>query len=166
MPQIRSQWIDGLKVPSVVALDPGGTTGVAILSARGVLVAEHLTGEHHKDLWNLLQDIDPDVVVCESFEFRNKSRDNLELISKEYIGVVKLWYRMHPNAVLSMQTAAMGKGFITDKGPNANEALKKLGWYFPSMKHANDAVRHLVYYLAAKNNYPTLKQTILREGFK
>ena len=60
----------------------------------------------------------------------------------------------------------MGKGFITDKGPNANEPLKKLGWYFPSMKHANDAVRHLVYYLATKNNYPTLKQEILKQGFK
>lgn len=135
---------------TVVALDPGGTTGYAVWhGGQSFYHGQMGPDEHHHDLWNYLAKLktaggDEDLtIVCESFEFRqNRQRDNIELISKEYIGVVKLFRESYHTPVV-FQTAALGKGFITD------EKLKAMGIWKVTMgeRHARDAYRHLYFYL-------------------
>ena|ERR1700712_319671 len=143
----------------MIALDPGGTTGWSTYTAGQMIgptgelefydeewaCGQLGPGPHHEELWDLLhfQRVESYFVVCESFEFRGgaaKVRDNLNLDSKEYIGVAKL-YSQTEGVPLRFQTAAMGKGFITDS------KIKKAMLWYPNQKHAMDATRHLLYAL-------------------
>lgn len=141
----------------VIAFDPGGTTGWASYSALqmpdGSFFNERFDcgqlgpKEHHKELYDLLlmQRVSEYHVVSESFEFRNRARDGLVLISKEYIGVMKL-FAAESEVPLVMQTAAMGKGFISD-----SKIMRAQLWH-PGWRHAMDATRHLLYYLVTRQN--------------
>lgn len=157
----------------LMAFDPGGTTGVAILNLTGLesgiptpSLAQLGPHQHHLELWDALNEYRPTHVIFESFEFRNRTRDNLELISRDYIGVITLWSELNP-ARLYKQSAAQAKGFIKDSGPNANLPIKRLGWYAPGKKHAMDAVRHLTYFLInGPHHDQELRQRILESAFK
>lgn len=155
----------------VISFDPGGTTGVASAQYYGPepltrldqikFGAWHLTGDHYEDLWVLLSkwyvvsaasDV-PLEIVYESFEFRQhigkdkEEKHKVELMSKEYIGIIKLFGQMYPETSLFTHTASAAKQFIPDKGPQANVRLKALGLYQPGMVHAMDAQRHLLRHL-------------------
>lgn len=157
----------------ILALDPGGTTGMSVCNYvdDGVddFVGEWRFGQigpqpHHEALWTLMADLCiPGIelrIVCESFEYRNNSRAGLVLDSVEYIGIVKLFVARY-GVPLTMQTASMGKGFTKDQN------IKKLGLWQSGKKHANDATRHLLYYLATNEETPTdLQQEILKRGWK
>lgn len=135
----------------VIALDPGGTTGWATYTEYTDREPEWACAhigpeEHHVDLYEFLeiQHCRNTTVVCESFEFRqNRQRDNINLMSREYIGIVKLFGKQR-NVPVVFQTAGLAKGFVTD------EKLKKMGLWAPGHKHAMDARRHLVYYMVNK----------------
>lgn len=147
----------------VLALDPGGTTGWASYDAEIMpsldgstqeIIDHRLTvgqigpDDHHSDLYALLEraHIHDFTVVCESFEFRqNRQRDNINLMSREYIGVVKL-FQAERSVPVVFQTAGLAKGFVSD------QKLKVMKWYTPGMQHARDATRHLVYYLVNKQH--------------
>lgn len=120
----------------VVSLDPGLTTGysLGIIEDSSFLVSYDQEKFSHRNLWDLLKEVDPNVVICESFEFRNKARDGLVLFSCELIGVVKLYNPPH----LKMQTAAFGKAHYNDT------KLKKMDLYVPGKDHGRDALRHLL----------------------
>jgi hypothetical protein len=154
----------------IIALDPGGTTGWATYTAERMDNDEgdseyydekwfqgQLEGpEHHRRLYDLLewQRVQEYHVVCESFEFRNldrRDRDNIVLVSREYIGVTKL-YCMNEQVPLTMQTASLAKGFLPDKGPHANKKIKAADLWKPGWPHAMDATRHLLYYLVQREN--------------
>lgn len=143
----------------VVALDPGGTTGWAAFSIKeeervkhlkqpqlflpGFYCGQFLADNHHADLYNWLEfeSVSDFTIVCESFEFRqNRQRDNINLISKEYIGVTKHFGQEY-NVPVVFQTAAAAKSFVTDT------KLKQMNLYAPGYPHAMDAMRHLVFYL-------------------
>lgn len=140
----------------ILALDPGGTTGWAMWQEGGwdeqreEVVPELYTegqigpSQHHYLLWQYLKSVRAGfnlTVVCESFEFRQQAqRNNLNLMSKEYIGIVKLFGEIERINVV-FQTAAMAKPFITDA------KLKVMGRWVPGKKHSNDAYRHLLYYM-------------------
>jgi hypothetical protein len=123
---------------------------------------------HHLDLYNFLGHMHTQVysVVCESFEFRkgDEHRAGVSLISREYIGVARLFAQERLGQVgqtLVMQTAGAAKGFIPDKprgGLEANAKLKVLGLYVPGKQHANDAMRHLIYYLVNRRGMVNLIQ--------
>lgn len=157
----------------VVGLDPGGTTGVFQYDAeimppldgkgRGELVDQEWNWfeigphEHHAELYSFLETshIHNYHLVYETFEFRNndrRHRDNINLMSREYIGVAKLFVAergLKPNQV-HRYSAGMSKGFIPDKAANglaANEKLKAMGFYQPGKKHASDAARVVAYFL-------------------
>lgn len=156
----------------IIAFDPGGTTGVAVLDTTDLEAGPNVfhigPREHHLELWEVLTEFNKltPYVVYETFEFRNRTRDNLELISREYIGVIKLWSNLYASRLYG-QSASQGKGFIPDTGPQANNALKKLGWYEPGKKHGMDALRHLVYFLCNGPHYEgDVRQAILEKGFK
>lgn len=140
----------------VIGLDPGGTTGWSTYSAMLMPGPEYLDqtweaghlgpDDHHLDLYEFLglQQVETTIVVCESFEFRQyKQRDNINLMSREYIGVAKLFAQERLPHPVVFQTAGAAKGFVTD------EKLKAMGLWVPGWKHAMDARRHTVHYLVS-----------------
>ncbi|HVI80647.1 MAG TPA: hypothetical protein VM715_21360 [Candidatus Acidoferrum sp.] len=149
----------------VIALDPGGITGWATYTAERIEDTEgkaeyydeewyqgQLEGDdHHERLYRLLElsRVEDYRIVCESFEFRNmdrRHRDNINLMSREYIGVAKLYHQTE-NVSLFMQGAGLAKGFIPDTGSQANKKLRDAGLWKSGWPHAMDATRHLLYYL-------------------
>lgn len=146
----------------ILAFDPGGTTGVA----RCVLPPTpqydplslwhfdawqigHPDDSHHVELDRMLYDRLPSLIVCEEFAYRPYAGDDdeaqprrahLNLVSKEYIGVIK-HYSYYTGTPLVMQAPSTGLQFVKDK------RLKSLGLHIPGRNHANDATRHLLYYL-------------------
>jgi hypothetical protein len=161
----------------ILALDPGGTTGWATYTAERIAGPDYEPGaadvafeyynekfdcgqigpeEHHVQLGALLENqaVQDFVVVCESFEFRNldrRDRNNINLMSREYIGVAK--YICNDRDIpLKLQTAGLAKGFIPDSGPMANKKIKDAGLWYPNHKHAMDAMRHLLWYLVNRDN--------------
>lgn len=157
-------------VARIIALDPGGTTGWATLTIdlkkrTHEFKSGHLGPQkHHNSLMVLLenQHVRDTYVVSESFEFRQRARDNLVLVSLEYIGVTKLFCETR-DVPLFMQTAAMGKGFAKDVH------IKKLGLWTPGYKHAMDAMRHLLYFALNNKRAPVdfeLRKALLTQGWK
>lgn len=127
-----------------VALDPGETTGVAMV--RSVedpwrIEVCQLDGEHHWDLLRLIRRCDPEVLICESFE--NRGQDSAILASREYIGIVKL-YLQTSSATGVFQSAATGKAFWS------NSKLDEHGLYVKGLQHARDAIRHYLYWRTFK----------------
>ena len=143
---------------NILAFDPGGTTGW-VLYSDDTIVGGQLEGQHHLDLFNLLNDYDPDIIVYETFEYRNKSRAGLVLDSREYIGVIKLYNQIWSGTKLVAQTPAQAKGFVTD------DKLKKMKLYYPGMPHMCDAMRHLVYYIVNHTELP-LRTELLEKAYK
>lgn len=149
----------------LLALDPGGTTGWASCNYNPHPYDEELSlsdfqfdcgqigpEEHHYELYNfLIRKCGVDAhLICESFEFRqhlnpDKAKMKVELISKEYIGLAKL-FAASLNVQIHFQTASAAKQFIPDKGPQANVKIKQLDLYKPitTHVHAMDAMRHLL----------------------
>jgi len=123
----------------VIALDPGVITGytIGVLQDNVLTLRPGQTRFTHKMLFNQLAFMNPDVIVCESFEYRNRARAGLELISCEYIGVVKL-YSAQTKCELKMQTASTGKGHFSDS------IIKSMNLWMRGQPHAMDSVRHLL----------------------
>lgn len=163
---------------AVLALDPGGSTGWASMIAEAVPAengkyelfnpsyrcGQIESKEHHKKLYTLMGLFHTDLyyIVSESFEYRNKSRPGLELVSREYIGVTK-YFCQERDVPLFMQTAAMGKGFVKD----AN--IKALGLWSTANKHAMDAYRHLFYWLINSEGgrlFPDYRLKLLETGWR
>lgn len=138
-------------LPMILALDPGGTTGVCLYNPlRDTTEIEHLgPHEHHQELWDMLgatlaealEQKLPLHVVCENFEFRQTEshRYFINYIPREYIGVTKLFCKLQ-RILYYGQTAAQAKGFFDD------DKVKKLTLWVPGRKHAMDATRHYLYH--------------------
>lgn len=129
----------------VIALDPGITTGLSVASVEDETV--ELTCEQalfdHWHLYELLAELRPEHIVCESFEYRNRSRAGLVLFSVELIGIVKFYQQATAHAVeLYFPTAAKGKSH--DYNFFNDDKLKKMGLYVKGKEHGRDAVRHFM----------------------
>lgn len=125
----------------ILAVDPGVTTGMATFDTETKKWRRWQIGpeDHHELLWDEMREVDE--LVCEDFNFRpNPNRRKVILKSVEYIGVMKLYSSGH-GAPLRIQLPSQAKGLWTD------DKLKKLGLWEPSLKHAMDATRHMLYYL-------------------
>lgn len=144
-----------LELPMILALDPGGTTGACLYNPlRDTTEIEHLgPEEHHRELWEMLAETlgesfeakVPLHIVCESFEFRKteRHRDFINYIPREYIGIAKLFWKLHrytSGVMYYEQKAAAAKGFFDD------DKVKKLALWVPGRKHAMDATRHYLYH--------------------
>jgi hypothetical protein len=149
----------------ILSFDPGGTTGWAFHSlyhgelTGGPLIEGGQIGPnpHHRELWQLIYDKNPDVIVFEDFQYRVQ-RDNtgsirmdVVLTSVEYIGVIKLAATVKLGRVtLISQLPVAGKSFFI------NDKLKRLGVHTPGRPHQNDATRHLLHYVVfglKRNDY-------------
>lgn len=142
----------------LLVFDPGGATGWAYYQIwydglHSITSGTFWQEEHHdtiRDIIELnagLKNV-PLTVITESFEFRQtpdsaKKRRGLELVSREYIGVMKLVCKDN-NIKLVQQMPAHALSFMTD------ERLEKMGHLCTPLhdrRHENDALRHLFFYL-------------------
>lgn len=161
---------------TIVAFDPGGTTGIFEVSinsageSRGSALQlgpepHHIALLDHLDRLN--GDCDKLIVVFETFEYRNTSRVGLVLDSVEYIGLIKTWCQQNDVQCFA-QSPSMAKGFASDK------ILKEIGIYSTNFRHANDAARHMVYFIVnnkefnakAKPYERKLRDLFLQTGYK
>jgi hypothetical protein len=133
----------------VLALDPGVTTGYA----TGLIEDGFMKVDSDQKIWNHLDlhifliTFEPDHIVCETFEFRQKI-DKLELFSRELIGIVQLYIQIHKSDNLYMQSP----GEVL-RGYFSNARLKEDKVYNRGKPHANDAMRHLLHWYQFKQGY-------------
>lgn len=129
---------------TILALDPGETTGYAWATIEEQKVTEINAGQgeySEYDLYLMLSAISPTAIIAESFEFRQRARTGLVLMSRNLLGVSRLWAELH-GVFYSEQSASQGKSFFTDDKLRAMEAYKV------GLQHARDATRHLFFWLA------------------
>lgn len=133
-----------MKSKTVLAVDPGLVSGVAVWCDDGSLTVDQLDGSA---LWDMVeaeasaQRSGPLTVVCESFVISARTiKASRQTWSLEHIGVLKFLCRKHGCEIV-LQQASAAKSVVT------NERLKQWGWYRPGRDHANDALRHLGLYL-------------------
>lgn len=153
----------------LLAFDPGGTTGWAHVHCDGgmpsgltmddfkLTVGELGPEEHHEELWGFLNGFwisYPHTlhIVTESFNFRQFATDGssgkakVELISCEYIGIIKLFAERNEVPCVSYNSSE-GKGFATDM------KLEAMGWFQTPKtpkRHMNDAIRQAVCYMVKR----------------
>lgn len=120
----------------IIALDPGVTTGVAILDSQQRL-RTYQDVFSHKSLMEYLEDLSPTTVVYESFVYQR--RNKVELYPVEVIGVIRLYAQKY-DIPLYVQSASQAKGFIT------NDKIEAMGLWVKGQKHGMDALRHLLYH--------------------
>lgn len=125
-----------------LAFDPGITTGIAtgMIDGRAGYMEVGSTQEKYEvdELWEFLCKQVPDFIIYETFEFRNRAREGLELFSRELIGIIRMYSRRYLPKHTYDQSAYQGKG-----GYFTNKMLKEYNVYKPGMDHAMDATRHL-----------------------
>lgn len=159
----------------ILALDPGETTGWATWSEleepweSPFNCGQIGPQEHHLQLDSFLghMQVTNFTVVCERFEYRNQSRAGLNLMSREYIGVVKRFAQERMIDVITQKvvfqnaTQAVGpKSFVQDSH------VKRLGLWTPNQRHAMDATRHLLYYIIHSGYHTDLANTLLERAWK
>lgn len=131
--------------PCIMGLDPGLTTGVAVLYDDVNEFETFVVGNgDHKQLWHILGTYDPHTVVYERFDYR-RQLNHADLTAVELIGVIKLWGSIFSHAKLVSQTQLKGK-----KGLWTDDKLKALRLYQPARPHQNDAMRQVLYYLTTE----------------
>jgi hypothetical protein len=140
---------------SITALDPGETTGACAMGRDAMTLdsipnlkhAGHLdTDDMDKAVKALTEYFDvftPQVVVIEDYRIYAWKADDHKwsgLHTPRVIGCIETLC-IQRGIVYVKQTAQVAKGFCTDK------KLQEWGWYFPSIRHGRDAIRHAVFYL-------------------
>jgi len=156
----------------IVSIDPGGTSGWAAWQ-EGVLDYGHLEGDHHKKLFDFLcaqthclhknEWADRNmVIVCERFDHVSGVA---KLDSVEYIGVIKFFQQTY-SVQLVLQSRSIKPGQDKKKGWASDDKLQACSMLIrPKTKwvHANDAMRHLMYFGFHNNKAPPeLRQEILK----
>jgi len=129
---VTSKWI---------ALDPGGTTGVCFYVPKEIRIKTvELEPEHYVHLWNILNTLKPEQVICERFDYRGHQM-SADLTAVEYIGITELYCRLNRVPLEYQQQLKGHKGLWT------NDKLKTLDLYEPGKPHAMDALRHMLYFV-------------------
>lgn len=139
----------------LLCLDPGGTTGVAIIEyekdtepkvVKTFQVAGSLKGFLDFQ-WDELESWAFDKIICESFTLR-EGVYGADLSPTYIIGALEALYPLHE----IIYQEPHRKPLCDDK------RLKKLGIYEPARGHAMDAVRHGIIYLRNSKHLPTLQK--------
>lgn len=125
-------------LPILVGLDPGKTTGAAVRYPSGIWTIAEL--DALPALWDFLSQLDPKLVVCEKFVWQPRPSDVTAL---EAIGVTKLYVQQRYDVNMVFQMPSAAKNFVSDVMLRRNDMfLASRG-----MRHARDAIRHVIYYL-------------------
>lgn len=142
----------------LLALDPGRTIGWAAINLEAPQGSTYRSGQiRQEELWVVLSTLNPfgeelpSKIIYESFKLRHTPRFP-DLSPVECIGVIKQWCLLnHVHAVA--QSPAQAKHFWTD------DRLKQFQVYRRGKPHANDAMRHLMYYI-----HFTMQRPISKSG--
>lgn len=131
----------------IVAIDPGKVTGMAVMYADLLHFAGEVAGR--MEMYDRIYSgrlVGASAVVIERFTISQRTVQSSPQYDALYlIGAVEAWCYKY-DVPLIFQSPGEAKGFGTDK------KLKALGWYkATSGGHANDASRHLMVYLAARD---------------
>jgi len=146
----------------ILAVDPGGTTGVAIWRPHyGIFTALQVPNGRLGFFewfdscdWAAQSKVDL-AIVCEDFIIgAHTLKKTLQVDPLRIIGYLEGWSHIL-DVPFKLQAPATGKGFGTDT------KLKHVGWYTPGLPHATDAARHLLTYT---RNRPEV--TDLLRGFE
>ncbi len=147
----------------IVAIDPGGTTGIAVMKLTDT--AYDLLEVHQwKDpdyVWQEIlallnryaEEFEDLYVICESFEVRPDVLDPDE--TPKYI-IKDLERYVHPVHEINYQQASMAKVGVPPAKGGRPDRLKAFNLYQRGMRHTNDAVRHIVAYAISKLRYRPL----------
>lgn len=129
---------------TVIGVDPGGTTGIALWSRQQGLTMREIDDAAAAADWlaDMARSIPKATFVVERYIITpatakmSQQHDALEII-----GALKYVARKYGHGVV-MQSPSEAKTFSTDT------KLKNVGWYKPGQGHARDASRHVMVYLA------------------
>lgn len=137
----------------VIALDPGITTGYAeglITDGKlGVISGQLKLNE--VEMHRELKERNPDIIIYERFEYRSKKAynvDNAELFPRNLIGVINFYCQereLDGRPLMQVHTQ-MPATVLGKRCYWTNEKLKAAGVYKVANPHANDAMRHLLYW--------------------
>lgn len=136
---------------TLLALDPGETTGVAAFGCvkdeatlvHGGQIKTWPITECVANLTKLLDDIKPDCVVFESYqvyEWKSDSHSWSQIPTVQVIGSIQTLL-IQRNIPYYTQTAQVAKGWCTDA------KLEEWGYWLKGLRHARDAIRHGCYFL-------------------
>lgn len=134
---------------SVIALDPGNSTGWCLRDDNGKLIGGTV-GESHKDVWRLLCKYMPDVVVFETFQMYPGKAQKLiwnTFYPCEVIGVIKLWHdeiNFESGKIVGLQPSVK-KFALANSELDLWKTVERVGGQ-PATEHMRDAVRLLRYY--------------------
>ncbi len=137
-----------------LSLDPGGTTGIALIEAGAdtepviELAAQVSDGLQGFLLWHSYnQHLNWDFVVCESFTLR----PSVKFPDLSPVYIIGALEALSPEKPITYQSPS-SKPLCDDN------VLKRIGFYQVGKPHANDAIRHAIIYLRNKKHMPTLKK--------
>lgn len=127
---------------TLLALDPGETTGYAVFKNQTLVEADQASTKPIETgtVWlrEMIKKHSPTFIVYESYRvysWKAQSHAFSDLHTPQFIGTILTFCAMHQIPHVK-QTAQMAKWFVTD------EKLKLWGFYTKSLKHARDALRH------------------------
>ncbi len=124
----------------VLAVDPGGTTGMAWWGYRPAGESVSFTEEPDRfHLYDRVRVARPDVIICENFVPRSGAL-TFQPEALRIIGYLEGWAQEN-GVEFVLQTPAQAKSFATQA------KLKAVGWWPKGLGHAQDAARHLLVYL-------------------
>lgn len=129
---------------TVVGVDPGGTTGLALWSPDQGLTLREIKGADEAVWWlaDCARTLHPTTFVVEKYIITpataklSQQHDPLEII-----GALKYLARKYDHKLV-FQSPSEAKAFST------NDKLKRIEWYKPGQDHARDASRHVLLYLS------------------
>ncbi len=138
-------------VGSILAFDPGETTGYAFF--QSTRDAATLVYQGELETWpldkalpqisGLISNLKPGLVIHESYrvyEWKAETHSWSDVPTLQLIGSIKTLC-LQNNVPFAEQSAQMAKSFCTD------DKLKNWGMYIPGKRHSRDAIRHGCRYL-------------------
>ncbi len=137
---------------SLVAFDPGGTTGFSRFGDGKLTHRGQITAYNYLAVEQVIDLHQPQVVVVEEYvlyPWARKQQTWSDFPESRMIGAIELMC-LKRKIRLVMQTPADAKNWCTDA------KLKSWGYFHATMQHANDSVRHGTYWLLyrGKRNRP------------
>lgn len=121
--------------PNILALDPGLTTGYCGNINGGVVHGQ----VPPQEIWRTLHTLAPNQLIVEAFVWQ--PRHKVDLTPVEVIGRIREWSEQADVPIVQEFTLSIVNHYFPDA------RLKKMDVYFPGERHANDAARHLLYYM-------------------
>ncbi len=135
----------------IIAVDPGTTTGYAYLAPEAKLEGPFTGQMEPQEFCEFVHDLAEDfieediIIVCERFTIGERTQKVAKAGSYDaldVIGGLRYISKRYLKRDLEMQTPAEVMSLFPDRW------LKERDWYTRGKPHANDATRHLAYYLA------------------